>query len=96
MSEHDNGPIANAPRPTPSEELLNQTKGPDERAGLDELTPTTEDQAERHAFDPGPISGNQHDLEHVEPRTDDATMFHPTNPTADSNDPADQDPTNSA
>src|SRR5215216_5211361 len=29
-----------------------------------------------HEFDPGPISGHQHDLENVEPRTDSATNFH--------------------
>jgi hypothetical protein len=36
----------------------------------------TDELAAKHAFDPGPISGHQHDLEHVEPRTDDATTAH--------------------
>jgi len=34
------------------------------------------DEGDRHEFEPGPISGHQHDLEHVEPRTDSATTFH--------------------
>ncbi len=47
---------------------------------------------ELHAFESRPISGSQHDLEDVEPRTDDATSFHPT---TDANDPATQGPINS-
>jgi hypothetical protein len=35
------------------------------------------DEPDGHEFDPGPISGHQHDLEHVEPRTDSATAVHP-------------------
>ena len=35
------------------------------------------DEPDGHEFDPGPISGHQHDLENVEPRTDSATSFHP-------------------
>jgi hypothetical protein len=30
----------------------------------------------RDRFDPGPISGHQHDLDDVEPRTDSATTVH--------------------
>lgn len=39
------------------------------------MTETDEIDA-KHAFEPGPISGLQHDLENVEPRTDDATTAH--------------------
>ena len=35
------------------------------------------DEADAHEFDPGPISGHQHDLESGEPRTDSATAAHP-------------------
>ncbi len=62
---------------------------------IDRSVPPFENETgELHKFDPGPISGFQHDLEHMEPRTDDAISFHPT--TADANDPSSQGPTNSA
>jgi hypothetical protein len=35
------------------------------------------DETDAHEFDPGPISGHQHDLESGEPRTDSATASHP-------------------
>jgi hypothetical protein len=34
------------------------------------------DEPDDREFDPGPISGHQHDLEDVEPRTDSANTFH--------------------
>ena len=34
-------------------------------------------EGDAHAFEPGPISGHQHDLESGEPRTDSATAAHP-------------------
>ena len=46
--------------------------GAGDRLGIDE----TDEFAAKRAFDPGPISGQQHDLENVEPRTDDATTAH--------------------
>ena len=40
-------------------------------------------EADPHEFEPGPISGHQHDLESGEPRTDSATAAHPAgDPTA--------------
>ena len=35
------------------------------------------DEADAYQFEPGPISGHQHDLESGEPRTDSATAAHP-------------------
>jgi len=35
------------------------------------------DETDAHEFEPGPISGHQHDLESGEPRTDSATAAHP-------------------
>ena len=46
--------------------------GAGSRLGIGE----TDELAAKRAFDPGPISGHQHDLEHIEPRTDDATTAH--------------------
>ena len=40
------------------------------RLGIDEAEEPVD------AFEPGPISGHQHDLENAEPRTDSATTVH--------------------
>ncbi len=75
--------------------VLNQALA-DDQADADRLTaavPFDDETDDAHQFDPGPTSGFQHDLEQVEPHTDDATSFHPT---TDANDPAAQEPTNSA
>lgn len=60
----------------------------DDQAYAERLTgilPVDDENDDAHTFDPGPISGYQHDLEEVGPHTDDATSFHPT---TDANDPA--------
>ncbi len=65
----------------------------DDQADADRLTgvlPVDDENGETHKFDPGPISGFQHDLAEVRPHTDDATSFHPT---TDATDPAAQEPT---
>jgi hypothetical protein len=72
-----NRPWADAPRPTKNEELLDRTKKlDDESADTDELLETIEEAVDSHQFDPGPISGLQHDLEHIESNTDRATTLH--------------------
>jgi hypothetical protein len=43
--------------------------GAGDRLGVDEADETG-------AYDPGPISGHQHDLDEGEPRTDSATTYH--------------------
>lgn len=56
------------------------------------ILPVHDENDDADTFDPGPVSGNQHDPEEVGPLTDEATSYHPT---TDANDPAAQGPTNS-